>query len=84
MAVVAQPHRGHLNGNVNDEFDMEECYARATVAGTRAQSLTVIVSPLDMQGMIGTLTPSMRCTGVGTTGKCPYWTDPRWSNRMRR
>ena len=55
MAMVAQPHRGHLNGNVNDEFDMEECYARATVAGTRAQSLTVIVSPLDMQGMIGVM-----------------------------
>ena len=53
MAMVAQPYRGHLNDNVNDEFDMEECYARATVAGTRAQSLTVIVSPLDMQGMIG-------------------------------
>ena len=53
MAIVAQPYRGHLNGNVNDEFDMEECYARATVAGTRAQSLTVIVSSLDMQGMIG-------------------------------
>ena len=53
MAIVAQPYRGHLNGNVNDEFDMEECYAHATVAGTRAQSLTVIVSPLDMQGMIG-------------------------------
>ena len=55
MAIVAQPYRGHLNGNVNDQFDMEECYARATVAGTRAQSLTVIVSPLDMQGMIGTM-----------------------------
>ena len=41
-AMVAQPYRGHLNGNVNNEFDMEECYARATVAGTRAQSLTVI------------------------------------------
>ena len=53
MAIVAQPHRGHLNGNVTDEFDMEECYARATVTGTRAQSLTVIVSPIDMQGMIG-------------------------------
>ena len=55
MAMVAQPYRGHLNGNVNDEFDMEECYARATVAGTQAQSLTVIVSPLDMQGMIGVM-----------------------------
>ena len=53
MAIVAQPYRGHLNGNVNDEFDMEECFARATVAGTRTQSLTVIVSPLDMQEMIG-------------------------------
>ena len=53
MATVAQPYRRHLNGNVNDAFDMEECYARATVAGTRAQSLTVIVSPIDMQGMIG-------------------------------
>ena len=59
MAIVAQPYRGHLNGNVNDEFDMEECYARATVAGTRAQSLTVIVSPLDIsvtplaQGCLG-------------------------------
>ena len=49
MAIVAQPYRGHLNGNVNDEFDMEECYARATVAGTRAQSLTVIAPPLDTQ-----------------------------------
>ena len=53
MAMVAQPCRRHLNRNVNDEFDMEECYACATVAGTWAQSLTVIVSPLDMQGMIG-------------------------------
>ena len=51
--IWTSPYRGHLNGNVNDEFDMEECYARATVAGTRAQSLTVIVSPLNMQGMIG-------------------------------
>ena len=40
---------------VKDEFDMEECYARAKVAGTQAQSLTVIVSPLDMQGMIGVM-----------------------------
>ena len=50
MAIAAQSYCGHLDGNINNEFDMEECYARATVAGTRAQSLTVIVSPLDMQG----------------------------------
>ena len=53
MAIVAQPYRRHLHGNVQDEFDMEKCYARAIVAGTRAQSLTVIVSPIDMKGMIG-------------------------------
>ena len=46
MAIVAQPYRGHLNGNVNDAFDMEECCARPTVAGTRAQSLTVLGRPL--------------------------------------
>ena len=33
MAMVAQPYRGHLSGNVKD--------ACATVAGTREQSLTV-------------------------------------------
>ena len=47
IAIVAQPYRGHLNGNVHDE--------RATVAGTRAQSLTVIISPIDIKGMIGTM-----------------------------
>ena len=44
MAMVAQPYRGHLNSNVNNEFNMEECYA---VAGSCAQSLTVIASSLD-------------------------------------
>ena len=43
MAMVAQPYQGHLNGNVNDEFNMEECYARAKKK----------VSSLDMQEMIG-------------------------------
>ena len=67
-----QPYRGKLNGNVNDEFDMEECYARATVAGTRAQSLTLIVSPLDMRGMIGVM--QVLAGRAHTVGyKCRWW-----------
>ena len=33
--------------------DEEECYARATVAAARSQSLTVIISQLDMMGIMG-------------------------------
>ena len=35
------------------EKDQEECYARCTVAATCAQSLRVIISQLDMAGMMG-------------------------------
>ena len=52
-SIVNQPVNGHLNGRPTDPFDQEECYARCTVAATRAQSLTVIVSQLDMAGMMG-------------------------------
>ena len=52
-SIVNQPFNGHLNGRPSDPFDQEECYARCTVAATRAQSLTVIVSQLDMAGMMG-------------------------------
>ena len=52
-SIVNQPVNGHLNGRPSDPFDQEECYARCTVAATRAQSLTVIVSQLDMAGMMG-------------------------------
>ena len=55
MAVLIQSATGHLNGWPNYPFDQEECYARATVAATRSQSLTVIVSPVDMMGMIQVL-----------------------------
>ena len=51
MAVLVQSATGHLNGW--HPFDQEECYARATVAATRSQSLTVIVSPIDMMGIMG-------------------------------
>ena len=42
MAVVVQSAMGHLNGWPSHSFDQEECYARATVAATRSQSLTVV------------------------------------------
>lgn len=57
MAIIAQPSPGHLNGHWgkrnNDPFDQEECYARCTVAATRAKSLTVLLSPIDMHGLMG-------------------------------
>ena len=53
MAVLVKSATGHLNGWPSYPFDQEECYARATVAATRSQSLTVIVSPLDMMGIMG-------------------------------
>ena len=53
MAVVVQSAMGHLNGWPSYPFDQEECYARATVAATRSQSLTVILSQIDMMGIIG-------------------------------
>ena len=52
-SIVNQPFNGHLNGRPSDPFDQEECYARCTVAANRAQSLTVIISQLDMAGMMG-------------------------------
>ena len=51
-SIVNQPFNGHLNGRPSDLFDQEECYARCTVAATRAQSLTVIIFQLDMAGMM--------------------------------
>ena len=53
MAVLVQSATGHLNGWPSNPFDQEECYARATVAATRSQSLTVILSQIDMMGIMG-------------------------------
>ena len=53
MAVVVQSAMGHLNGWPSHPFDQEECYARATVAATRSQSLTVILSQIDMMRIMG-------------------------------
>ena len=66
MSVVAQTRRGFLSGgsasqtkNMTDqekEIQLEEAYARATVALTRARRLCVLLCPLDQKGPIGAAT----------------------------
>ena len=56
VAMVAQPSTGFLNGRFlpdgSPTEDTEDCLGRITV-GLRSKSLTIIVSPLDMMGLIG-------------------------------
>ena len=64
--MVAQTRRGFLSGgsarqtaNLNDverDTQLEEAYARATVALTRSQRLCVLQCPLDQKGPIGAAT----------------------------
>ena len=57
VAMVAQPSTGFLNGRFlpdgSPTEDTEDCLGRITVGLTRSKSLTIIVSPLDMMGLIG-------------------------------
>ena len=57
VAMVAQPSTGFLNGRFHPDGspteDTEDCLGRITVGLTRAKSLTLVVSPLDMMGLIG-------------------------------
>ena len=57
VALVAQPSIGFLNGRFNWDGtpteDTEDCLGRKTVGLTRSKSLTVLVSPLDMLGLMG-------------------------------
>ena len=48
----------HMRGLPPAEFlaQLEEAYARATVALTRAQKLCIIMGPLDMRGLLGAAT----------------------------
>ena len=43
---------------------LEEAYARATVALTRAQKLCIIMGPLDMRGLLGCLKYGAGVCGV--------------------
>ena len=66
LSVVAQTRRGFLSGgsarqtaNLNEverDIQLEEAYARATVALTRARRLCVLLCPLDQKGPIGAAT----------------------------
>ena len=66
LSVVAQTRRGFLSGgsarqtaNLNDvekDIQLEEAYARATVALTRARRLCVLLCPLNQKGPIGAAT----------------------------
>ena len=57
VAIVAQPSTGFLNGRFYPDGtpteDTEDCLGRITVGLTRSKSLTLLVSPLDMMGLIG-------------------------------
>ena len=57
VAIVAQPSTGFLNGRFCPDGtpteDTEDCLGRITVGLTRSKSLTLLVSPLDMMGLIG-------------------------------
>ena len=57
VAVVAQPSIGFLNGRFNRDGtiteDTEDCLGRITVGLTRSKSSTVLISPVDMLGLMG-------------------------------
>ena len=57
VAIVAQPGIGFLNAkyysNGFPTEDTDYCLGRITVGLTRSKSLTVLVSPLDMMGLMG-------------------------------
>ena len=64
--LLAQTNVGFLTGGRKKSFlllsedeqmvQLEEAYARATVAITRARSLCLIMGPLDMKGLVGAAT----------------------------
>ena len=57
VAIVAQPSTGFLNGRFyadkSPTEDAEDCLGRTTVGLTRSKSFTILVSPLDMLGLMG-------------------------------
>ncbi len=66
-----------MNELSQNEFlaQLEEAYARATVALTRAQKLCIIMGPLDMRGLMGAATV-MGCLKHGA-GVCGVHEDNR-------
>ena len=66
FVLLAQTKVGFLSGGRSERMkelpqkevlaQLEEAYARATVALTRAQKLCIIMGPLDMRGLLGAAT----------------------------
>ena len=66
LVLLAQTRVGFLSWGRSKDFQKlsddeqraqrEEAYARATVALTRAQTLRVIMGPLDLRGLVGAAT----------------------------
>ena len=85
LVLLAQTRVGFLSGGRSkrmnelsqNEFlaQLEEAYARATVALTRAQKLCIIMGPLDMRGLMGAATV-MGCLKHGA-GVCGVHEDNR-------
>ena len=85
LVLLAQTRVGFLSGGrgkrMRDlsptEFaaQLEEAYARATVALTRAQRLCLIMGPLDMKGLLGAATV-IGCLKYGA-GMCGFDPDQR-------
>ena len=95
VAVVAQPGIGFLNGRFNRDGtpteDTEDCLGRITVGLTRSKSVTVLVSPLDMLGLMG-MAQVLAAVAYGikgvrrgqTTWQWPHFsTDPERENRAQ-
>ena len=74
LVLLSQTRVGFLSGGRGKTFHQltqqeqdaqkEEAYARATVALTRAQQICIIMSPLDMRGLVGAAT-IMGCLKYG-------------------
>ena len=71
FVLLAQTKVGFLSGGRSRRMkelpekkvlaQLEEAYARATVALTRAQKLCIIMGPLDMRGLLGAATATVIC-----------------------
>ena len=83
VAVVAQPSIGFLNGRFNRDGtpteDTEDCLGRITVGLTRSKSTTVLISPLDMLGLMG-MAQVLAAVAYGIKGVRRGQTTWQWPN----
>ena len=81
VAMVAQPSTGFLNVRYQPDGspteDTEDCLGRITVGLTRSKSLTLVVSRLDMMGLIG-MAQVLAALAYGVQGLRPGFTTWDW------